>query len=283
MRRINIRGNNPGPLTRGGTNTWLLPGKEPTLIDAAEDNDEYAARVAEALEAEQPGAVLKRVLVTHGHVDHVAGIAALRRRWPDLAFAKMPGENDARCGVTFEPIEDEAVVRAGDSALWAIHTPGHAPDHVCYYEPTTAVVFCGDLLVNGGTITIPPSHGGNLRQYMKSLRRVLDLQPRQGLAGHGDPIDNPPALIRAYIGHRLMREQQIVDVLDAGPASIDAIVSRVYPGLQADLIDAAAENVHAHLIKLLEDGRASKDTEPPGTGEPTPLNAVIWTAIAPRV
>ena len=142
LRRICIRGNNPGPLTRAGTNTWLLPGKEPTLIDAAEDSDEYAARVAEALEAEQPGAVLKRVLVTHAHGDHVAGIAALRRRWPALAFAKLPGEEDASLGVTFEPIEDEAVVRAGDSALWAIHTPGHAPDHVCYYEPSAAVLFC---------------------------------------------------------------------------------------------------------------------------------------------
>lgn len=280
MRRICIRGNNPGPLTRAGTNTWLLPGKEPTLIDAAEDSDEYAARVAEALEAEQPGAMLKRVLITHAHSDHVAGIAALRRRWPDLAFAKLPGDKDARLGVTLEPIEDEGVVRAGDSVLWVIHTPGHAPDHVCYYEPSAAVVFAGDLLVNGGTIAIPVSHGGNLRQYMKSLRRVLDLQPRQALAGHGEPIDNPAALIRAYIGHRMLREQQIIDVLGAGPASIDAIVGRVYAGLQADLIEAAAENVHAHLIKLLEEGRVSKDTA--GTadaGASTPVNAAIWTAI----
>jgi ribonuclease/clavin/mitogillin len=286
MRRICIRGNNPGPLTRGGTNTWLLPGKEPTLIDAAEDSDEYAARVAEALEAEQPGAVLKRVLITHAHSDHVAGIPALLRRWPDLVFAKLPGEDDARCEVTFEPIEDEAVVRAGDSALWAVHTPGHAPDHLCFYEPTAAVVFCGDLLVNGGTITIPPSHGGNLRQYMKSLRRVLDLQPRQALAGHGDPIDNPAALIRAYIGHRMMREQQIVDVLEAGPVSIDAIVSRVYPGLQADLIDAAAENVHAHLIKLMEEGRAAKAADTAagaGADGAIPVNAVIWTGVPPPV
>jgi ribonuclease/clavin/mitogillin len=281
MRRVCIRGNNPGPLTRGGTNTWLLPGKEPTLVDAAEDSDEYAARVAEALEAEQPGATLKRVLVTHAHSDHVAGLVALQRRWPDLLFAKLPGAKDARWGVTFEPLADEAVVRAGDSALWVIHTPGHAPDHVCFYEPSAAVLLCGDLLVNGGTITIPPSHGGNLRHYMKSLRRVLDLQPRQALAGHGDPIDNPAALIRAYIGHRQLREQQIVDVLDAGPSSIDTIVSRVYPGLQADLLEAAAENVHAHLIKLLEEGRATKDAGADGTA---PVNAAIWTstAAAPR-
>jgi glyoxylase-like metal-dependent hydrolase (beta-lactamase superfamily II) len=275
MRRVCIRGDNPGPLTRGGTNTWLLPGKEPTLIDAAEDSDEYAARIADALEAEQPGAVLKRVLVTHAHSDHVAGLVALRRRWPDLVFSKLPGDRDAKWGVPFQPLADEDVVRAGDSALWAIHTPGHAPDHLCFYEPTTAVVFCGDLLVNGGTITIPPSHGGNLRHYMKSLKRVLELQPRQALAGHGDPIDQPGALIRAYIGHRMMREQQIVDVLGTGGASIDAIVSRIYPGLPESLGEAAAENVHAHLIKLYEDGRVSKAA---AVGDPPPsINAVVWT------
>lgn len=264
MRAICIRGNNPGPLTRAGTNTWLLPGAEPTLIDAAEDTDDYARRVAEALEAEQPGASLARVLVTHAHSDHIAGVAALRRRWPGLACAKLPdAERDAKYGGPFDAIADDAIVRAGDGVLWVVHTPGHAPDHVCYYEPRAAILFCGDLLVNGGTVAIPVSHGGNLRQYLKSLRRVLDLQARQAFAGHGDPIENPGALIRAYLGHRSLREQQIQDVLAAGPATIDEIVARVYSGLQPDLTEAAAENVHAHLIKLQDEGRASTDGDRP--------------------
>jgi glyoxylase-like metal-dependent hydrolase (beta-lactamase superfamily II) len=260
MRAICIRGNNPGPLTRGGTNTWLLPGAEPTLIDAAEDSDEYAARVAAALEAEQPGATLSRVLVTHAHGDHISGVAAIQRRWPGVRCAKLPDPaRDARAGALFEPLRDDEILRAGDGQLWVVHTPGHAPDHLCYYEPRAAVLFCGDLLVNGGTVTIPVSHGGNLRQYLQSLRRVRDLQPRQILPGHGDPIDNPPALIRAYLGHRQLREQQILDVLATGPATIDAIVSRIYQGLEKELVVAAAENVHAHLIKLQEEGRATRE------------------------
>jgi glyoxylase-like metal-dependent hydrolase (beta-lactamase superfamily II) len=258
VRVIAIRGNNPGPLTGRGTNTWFLPGAVPTLVDAAENSDDYVRRVADAIEVEQPGAQLARVLITHAHSDHISGVAALRRRWPSATFAKLPDAiRDARYPVPFEPIDDEAVLRAGDGQLWAIHTPGHAPDHLCYYEPRAAVLFGGDLLVNGGTVTIPPSAGGNLRQYLQSLRRVLDLQPRQVLPGHGDPIENPAALIRAYLNHRQLREQQIVDVLTSGAATIDEIIARVYQGLQRELTEAAAENVLAHLTKLREEGRAA--------------------------
>ena len=260
MRALCLRGLYPGPLTRGSTNSWLLPGAQPTLIDATEDSDAYVQRIAEALEAEQPGAALARVLITHAHDDHIAGIAAIRRRWPEVVVAKMPDPaRDARYGGPFDTIADDAVVKAGDGVLWAVHTPGHAPDHLCFYEPRAAQLFSGDMIVNGGTVAIPVSSGGNLRRYLQSLRRLLDLQPRQAFPGHGDPIDNPAALMRAYVGHRQLREQQIVDVLANGPATIAEIVARVYQGLQEDLIPAAAENVHAHLIKLKEDGRVDAD------------------------
>jgi glyoxylase-like metal-dependent hydrolase (beta-lactamase superfamily II) len=257
MRLVPIRGENSGPLTGSGTNTWLLCGAEPTLIDAAENTEAYAARVAAALEAEQPGAALTRVLVTHAHSDHIGGVEAIRRRWPAASFSKMPDPaRDKKYPVDWTAIADEAIVKAGDGVLWAIHTPGHAPDHLCFFEPRSSTVFCGDLLLNGGTVMIPVSSGGDLAHYMRSLKRVLDLQPRRALAGHGEPIENPGALIRAYIGHRMMREQQILDVLSKGPASVEDMVRRVYPSLQPELQKAAGENVLAHLLKLRGDGKA---------------------------
>jgi glyoxylase-like metal-dependent hydrolase (beta-lactamase superfamily II) len=260
MRVLSIRGENAGPLTGSGTNTWLLCGAEPVLIDAAPNSDAYAQRVADALDAEQPGASLRRVLVTHAHSDHIGGVEALRRRWPDAVFSKLPDPaRDGRYAVEWTPIADEDLIKAGDGALWALHTPGHAPDHLCYFEPRSSTLFCGDLLVNGGTVMIPVSTGGDLADYMRSLKRILELQPRRALAGHGEAIENPGALIRAYIGHRLMREQQILDVLAKGPTTVDEIVRRVYQSLQPELQPAAAENVLAHLLKLRGEGRATQD------------------------
>jgi len=257
MRAIPIRGENAGPLTGSGTNTWLLCGAEPTLIDAAENTDAYAQRVAAALEAEQPGASLRHVLVTHAHSDHIGGVQAIQRRWPQASFAKLPDPGrDHKYPVPWTPISDEAVIKAGDGVLWAIHTPGHAPDHLCFFEPRASTLFCGDLLVNGGTVMIPVSSGGDLARYIQSLKRILELQPRRALAGHGEPIENPGALIRAYIGHRMMREQQILDVLAKGPVRVDEIVRRVYQTLQPELEKAAAENVLAHLLKLRGESRA---------------------------
>jgi ribonuclease/clavin/mitogillin len=262
MRYVCLRANNAGPLTGSGTNTWLVLGAEPTLIDAAVDSDSYVQQIADTLNAEQPGASLARVLVTHAHPDHIGGAEAIRQRWPNAVFAKMPDPvRDQRYGVSWMELEDEALVKAGDGLLEVIHTPGHAPDHLCFFEPRTATLFCGDLLINGGTVTIPVSSGGDLARYMASLRRVLELQPRRALAGHGEPIENPGALIRAYIGHRQMREQQILDVLSKGSVTVDEIVRRVYAGLPAELDRAAAENVLAHLLKLRGEGRATHDED----------------------
>src|SRR5262249_44836385 len=148
------------------------------------------------------------VLVIHAHVDHIGGVEAIRRRWPDVVCAKFPDPTrDAKYGDAWTPLQDEAVVKAGDGVLWAIHTPGHGPDHLCFLERRSSTLFCGDLLLNGGTVMIPVSSGGSFVRYMQSLKCVLDLQPRRALAGYGEPIENSGALIRAYIGHRLMREQ----------------------------------------------------------------------------
>jgi hydroxyacylglutathione hydrolase len=119
------------------------------------------------------------------------------------------------------------------------------------------VLFAGDLVVNGGTVLIPASHGGSVAQYLASLRRVLELQPRRILPGHGGPIDQPAALLRGYIAHRLSRERQIVDLLRERPMTVDALVGRIYPDLAANIRGAAAESVLAHVLKLQEEGRAA--------------------------
>src|SRR5262245_20863126 len=115
--------NNPGPMTGEGNNTWLIDGDEPTLVDAGVGDPAHLDAIARAL----GGRPLARVVVTHGHADHISGVPALRARWPTIEAAKwiLPGESGWR------GLDDEARVRAGGGTLIIIHTPGHAPDHLC--------------------------------------------------------------------------------------------------------------------------------------------------------
>jgi endoribonuclease LACTB2 len=245
-------------MTGRGTNAYLLPGARPTLIDAPDASDAFVDRVAEALDTEQPGAALSQVLITHFHRDHVDGVEALARRWPEVTIAKVPHHTDAKRLVTWTPLKDGELIAAGDGTLWVLHTPGHAPDHVALLDMRSSILFCGDLLVNGGTVAISPAAGGDLALYIRSLRRLLEDQPRRIYPGHGPPVDNPGALIRAYIAHRLAREQQILDELATSAGTEDELTSRVYPDVGPELRDTARQNLRAHLLKLQAEGRAAE-------------------------
>lgn len=268
MRVIRLPAQNPGPFTGAGSNTWLIPGGRPTLVDAGSGDARHLDALADAL-GEQQGdrGALAQVLVTHAHPDHAGGAPAMAARWPGAVFRKWPWpEADGRWPVAWQPIAADDVVEAGDGALWAIHTPGHSPDHVCFFEPRSRGLFAGDLVMNGGTVVVPASAGGSMTAYLASLRRVLELGPRLVYPGHGDPIDQPAALIRGYLAHRLARERQILETLARGPARVPEIVGAIYADLPEELRRAAGENVLAHLVKLEEDGRVARD-EAPAPGE----------------
>ncbi|HEX4567756.1 MAG TPA: MBL fold metallo-hydrolase [Vicinamibacterales bacterium] len=212
-----------------GNNTWLLRGAEPALVDAGVGRPEHVDAIARALD----GVPLARVLITHSHSDHVAGLPALQARWPGLRVCP-PHEPDPR--------------------LEIVATPGHAPDHLCFFDRESGDLYCGDLARLGGTIVIPSRRGGDLRAYLDSLRLVRNLAPRRMLPGHGPIIEDPIALIDSYIAHRADRERQIVDAMTAGAKTVGEIVARVYPELPDSLRRAAEETVEAHLKKLSIDG-----------------------------
>jgi glyoxylase-like metal-dependent hydrolase (beta-lactamase superfamily II) len=224
-----------------GNNTYLLRGATSALIDAGIGRAEHVNAVAQQLAA----ASLDLVLLTHHHVDHVAGVPELLARWPEVTV---------RGGEISDPFRDGELIDAGGTRLRAVHTPGHAPDHFCFFDEASGDLFCGDLARIGGTVVIPASKGGSLRDYLRSLRRVRELGPRRLLPAHGPAIDDPGSLIDAYLRHRYEREQQIAAALEAGCRTAAEIVSRVYVGLAPSLRAAAEETVRAHLQKLEDDG-----------------------------
>ena len=237
MPPILIPAGNPSEWTGAtGNNTWLLPGREPALVDAGVGDPGHIDALADALS----GVPLVRVLITHWHPDHVKGLPALRDRWPGLIVVDAAGD----------------AVPAGDGTIEIVPTPGHAPDHLCFFDRASGDLYCGDMARRGGTIVIPARKGGDLRAYLASLQLMRALAPKRLLPGHGPIVDDPIALIDEYIAHRQKREQQILQAMLEGARTVDDIVRRVCPALPESLSEAAADSVRAHLAKLRDDGRA---------------------------
>ena len=258
MKPIPIHACNPGPYTGAGNWTYLIRGRETTLIDAGTGEPQHLEAVAHALD----GAALTQVVVTHGHTDHASGVTALAARFPGVRFLKMPWpERDARWPAPWEPLADGSVVPAGDDTLVAVHTPGHAPDHLCLWHAASRTMFCGDLAQKGTTIYIPSNLQGDLMAYLTSLERVLALQPERLLPAHGPIIEDPERVLRGYIEHRREREAQIIALLREGERTPEAMVERMYHGLKETLVPMARESVLAHLLKLEREGRARRSAD----------------------
>lgn len=253
---VAIHAFNPGAYTGAGNWTWLIRGHVATLIDAGTGEPQHLDAVDEALQ----GATLAQVLVTHAHVDHASGAPALAERHPEARFFKMPWpDRDAKWSVRWEPIAPGERIVAGDTSVVAVHTPGHAPDHLCFWHAETRALFGGDLAIGGSTVFIPASHRGDLSDYLTSLDRVLSLNPERIFPAHGPVIEDPGKLLRGYIEHRHEREAQVIEALRHGDTHPAAMVTRIYKTLQDSLVPLAREGILAHLVKLEREGRARRE------------------------
>jgi glyoxylase-like metal-dependent hydrolase (beta-lactamase superfamily II) len=200
---ILISAYNPSAMTGSGNNTYLIAGSNGSavLIDAGVGQPQHLAQVAGHLATE--GCRLQQVLVTHGHADHASGAPALASSHPGAAFLKYPWpDEDAKYAVAWRPIADGDAIAVGDEVLTALHTPGHSPDHVAFWNQRTRTIFTGDLVILGSSVMIHTSRGGSLAQYMASLERLLTLEPRELLPAHGKRIDNPAHVLHSYLEHR---------------------------------------------------------------------------------
>ena len=256
MEPIAIHAQNPGPMTGDGNWTWLLKGRVTTLIDAGTGDARHLDAVADAL----GGVPLAQVLVTHAHGDHSSGALALRDRFPGVRFRKMPWPGrDAKWPVDWDPIVHGELIQAGDGALTAVFTPGHAPDHLCFWDESVRTLYCADLAQSGNTVWIPFDLRGDLADYLDSIARVVALRPARLLPAHGPVIEAPEPLLRRYVEHRVARERQIVDVMREGATTADEITEIVYAALSEKMLPMAKQGVLAHLVKLERDGRARRD------------------------
>jgi len=247
-----VLGLNPGLMTGPGTNTYLVGRRDPVLIDTGAGVAAYVPLLERYLAGRgwrQPS----RIVVTHRHRDHLGGVSQLRARFKGIPVAKMI-HRDSGLPEAIDNLRDGQAVHGDGATLVAVHTPGHASDHLCFYLVEEKALFTGDVVL-GGSTTVIPSDDGDLADYMASLRRILDLDVRRIYPAHGPVIEDGPGRVREYIDHREMRERQILEALGDGVGTIPEMVARIYAEVPAALHPTAAQSVASHLVKLAREGR----------------------------
>ena len=253
MKPVFLHAANPGPFTGEGNWTYLIPGPRPLLIDAGVGEPSHLDAIAGAA----PHG-LADLLVTHAHSDHINGAPAIHARWPAARLSKHPWPIRDK-DLPFVHLDDGAIVATAEGDLMVLHTPGHAPDHLCLWHEPSRTLFAGDMLQQGTTVFIPASHEGSLVEYLRSLERMRALGPARAFPAHGPVIEDPLALIDYYLEHRAQREAQVLAALADGLSSVEEMTTKIYPSLAAALVPMARESVLAHLVKLEHEGRATRN------------------------
>lgn len=240
---------NPGMMTGPGTNTYLVGIDEVAVIDPGPDDGDHLDAVAAAGSDR-----IRWILCTHTHPDHAPGAAGLKER----TGAEILSFEDRDGLVCDRHLVDGDTIEGTEFTLRALHTPGHASNHLCFLLERERLLFSGDHVMDGSTVVISPPDG-DMGEYLSSIERLLRWRPRLRTIApaHGHLIEDPSAKLDEYLTHRLEREEQVlaaVRAAGAAGAGTADLVRSIYTDVPEVLHPVARFSVWAHLRKLRDDG-----------------------------
>ena len=258
VRRVTF--NNPGVFTGPGTNTYVIgdpAAGRVVVLDPGPDDDKHIRAVARATRGART-----TIVVTHTHPDHSPGVPLLK----ELTGAQVVGFDSRDEFTTDVDAGDGYVVKHRGVTLRAVHTPGHASNHLCWHLAEENLLFSGDHVMAGSTVVISPPDG-DMQQYLDALEKVRRLRVGAIAPAHGPVLTDPDAVLGWYVAHRLERERLVLMALARrGSATVGQLVTDVYTDVPKDRYPIAQFSLWAHLRKLRADGFAA-------TRNPDDLNA----------
>lgn len=253
---------NPGVMTGPGTNTYVIGTDERAVIDPGPAHESHIEAIVQA-----GAGRIGWILCTHTHLDHAEGVARLREATGArvAAMPMAPGVSESDAGdhniglvLDHEPGEG-ACLELDGREVRVLFTPGHASNHLCFLLPYNGMLFTGDHIMQGSTVVIWPPDG-NMRHYLRSLRRLLTEDIQVLAPGHGHLIEHPKQEIERLIQHRLAREAKVRDGLSTAGAhaTLQTLLPLVYSDVSPTLYPVALRSLEAHLDKLVEEGEVSR-------------------------
>ena len=256
-------GQNPSPFSGPGTNSYLIgTGPEKILLDPGQGMSAYLPVLEQAMERCGCSGI-QEIVLTHGHPDHIGGVRDMIGRFGRLRVSKFlyPDFDAGYDDLDLQPLSDGDRITTEGATLRALHTPGHAPDHLCFVVEEDDALISGDNVLGVGT-TVIPNETGDLGTYLASLEKMRETAPARIYPAHGPMIEDGRAKIDEYIAHRHERERQVLAVLESeGASDVMAIVRIIYAKYPEALHAAAAQSVTQHLRKLEREDRARRDDD----------------------
>jgi glyoxylase-like metal-dependent hydrolase (beta-lactamase superfamily II) len=260
---------NPSPFTFYGTGTYIVGRGSVAVIDPGPADEAHLQAILDAVRGE----TVSHIVVTHTHRDHSPLARPLQEKTGAPIWGCGPhGSGRGPAGDHVEEGADRDYrpdVEMGDGdalqgdgwTLQAVYTPGHTSNHTCFALPEESALFSGDHVMGWSTTVVSPPDG-DMHRYMQSLRRLLERDDVVYWPTHGPAIREPRHFVAELIRHREEREEQITACLEKGIGDIREMVATMYADVPKQLHGAAARSVLAHLIHMVETGRAACDGEP---------------------
>ena len=256
---VRLTAPNPGLMTGPGTNTYLVGSGELAVIDPGPADEAHTRAI---LAAAAPLGAVRTILVTHTHLDHAPGAAALASATGARVVGYGPAEDfapDECAGEGWSVVVPLSASAGRALTLRALHTPGHASNHLCWLVEEHALLCTGDHVMHGSTVVIRPPDG-DLHRYLASLARLRGADPavRTLAPGHGRLMDRVPEVVDALVAHRLGRHERIASALtQRGDATVDELLPETYGDVTEQQLPVARFSLWAHLRALADEGRAA--------------------------